>query len=43
MKDKSINAACVLVFAVTVLGLAVLDFSIWRLRHPDAPDWEWFF
>lgn len=24
-----------------VVGLFVIDFKIWRLKHPEAPAWTW--
>ena len=33
----------VLLLVVVLSGLSYFGYWIWRLQHPDAPFWTWFF
>jgi hypothetical protein len=42
MKNLKLIAMMLLVVSA-VCGLVAFDFYVWRLKHPDAPMWTYFF
>ena len=42
MKDTLKLIACILAFALIVVGIGGCKYKLWRAEHPDAKTWTFF-